>query len=137
MPHRPTITHGNQIAAYSASIDTVMMPNRNQFHRVEGYYSTLFHELVHSTGHRNRLHRPAVHDINFGSEKYSKEELIAEIGAAFLCGHTGIENQKTLENTSAYVKSWVEKLENDKKLIVTAASAAQKAVDYIVGEQEV
>jgi antirestriction protein ArdC len=99
----------------------------------------LYHELVHSTGHKSRLSRIGiVNSDGFGGEKYSQEELVAEIGAAFMCGMLGIED-KTLDNSAAYVNSWLKKLRNDKRLVFFAASQAQKAVDYITGntkEQE-
>jgi len=136
MRGRPNIDHGHLQAGYNPKTDTVIMPYKTRFSTMEGYYSVLFHELTHSTGHRMRLYRPAIHDIRFGSELYSEEELVAEIGAAFLCGKAQIENQKTIENTSAYINHWLQKLKDDKKLVVSAASKAQKAVDYIIGEEK-
>ena len=106
------------------------MPPRVQFENEEEYYSTLFHEIVHSTGHKSRLNRPGMENIEFGSETYSKEELIAEMGAAFLCAYSGIE-QATIHNSTAYIQNWLEHLKNDKKLVIQAAQKAQKAVDYI------
>jgi antirestriction protein ArdC len=111
----------------------VHLPALTVFNSTEEHYSTLYHELVHSTGHKTRLDRTGIKDINFGSETYSKEELIAEIGSAFLCGMTGIEN-KTLNNSSAYIAGWLKKLKDDKKLVVMAAAQAQKAVDHITNE---
>ena len=95
------------------------------------YYSTLFHELVHSTGHSTRLDRfkdalPA----HFGSQSYSKEELVAEMGAAFLCGSSGIVD-RVIDNSAAYIASWTRRLKKDPKLVVMAAAQAQKAADYI------
>lgn len=107
------------------------MPNRVQFENEEEYYSTLFHEATHSTGHKSRLNRPGMEHISFGSEIYSKEELIAEMGAAFLCTQTGIEHA-TIKNSAAYIQNWLEHLRNDKKLVLQAAQKAQKAVDYIL-----
>ena len=99
----------------------------------ESYHSTLFHELTHSTGHANRLARPGIVDaIHFGSDSYGREELIAEMGAAFLCGEAGIETA-TLENSAAYVAGWLAAIRKDARLVVTAAAAAQKAVDHILG----
>ncbi len=136
MPHKPKIFHGGNKACYYPSKDTVAMPVKESFHSIERYYGTAFHELVHSTGHVSRLNRKGINDISaFGSETYSKEELIAEIGASFLCGITGIENQ-TISNQASYVGSWLSKLRNDKKLIITAASQAQKAADYIMNRKE-
>ena len=132
MPYAPKIEHGGDRACYSPSPDRVKMPVRNSFNSPEGYYSTMFHELVHSTGHKSRLDRGFSADPQpFGSEDYSKEELVAEVGAAMLCGVVGIEN--TISNSAAYLKSWLGALRNDSKLIVCAAAKAQKAADCIRG----
>ena len=134
MPNPPKIEFdGGNRAFYRPLNDSVHLPLRKVFLSAEEYYSTLFHELVHSTGHGSRLNRPGIQDVNFGSEKYSKEELIAEIGAAFLCGTTGIE-KKTIQNSAAYVQNWLNALKDDKKLVVLAAAQAQKAVDYVTGQ---
>ena len=123
-------------AWYQPSTDTVGIPSRSLFSSVEEYYSTLFHELTHSTGHASRLGREGIEQLNtFGSESYSKEELVAEMGAAMLCGLTGLA-PKTLENSAAYLKTWLSVLKPDSRMVVTAASAAQKAVDYIVGKAQ-
>lgn len=126
----PPIIHEGNSACYSPSRDRIKMPPRIQFENEEEYYSTLFHEIVHSTGHKSRLSRPGMKNIEFGSETYSKEELIAEMGAAFLCAYSGIE-QATIHNSTAYIQNWLEHLKNDKKLVIQAAQKAQKAVDYI------
>jgi antirestriction protein ArdC len=111
------------------------MPSIGLFRSSEEYYSTLFHELTHSTGHKSRVGREGFEPIHsFGSESYSKEELVAEVGAAMLCGVTGIEN-RTIENSAAYLRTWIERLKSDSRMIVTAASAAQMAADYILGTQ--
>ena len=107
----------------------------NAFNSVEEYYSTLFHELTHSTGHPKRVGRDGIEKLNtFGSESYSKEELVAEMGAAMLCGVAGIE-RKTLSNSAAYLKSWMDVLKSDSRMVVSAASQAQKAADYILGKE--
>jgi antirestriction protein ArdC len=107
------------------------MPARGLFHSSEEFYSTLFHELTHSTGHASRVGREGIEQLNtFGSESYSREELVAEMGAAMLCGVTGIA-PSTIENSAAYLKTWITRLKADSKLVVQAASAAQKACDYI------
>lgn len=95
------------------------------------YYSTLFHELIHSTGHESRLNR--TFGDRFGDELYSKEELVAEMGAAFLCAIAGIANEHTDRNTTGYIQNWIEKLEEDNRLIVHATANAQRAVDLILG----
>ncbi|HEV2693406.1 MAG TPA: zincin-like metallopeptidase domain-containing protein [Verrucomicrobiae bacterium] len=133
MPMRPEIKHGLDKAYYSPRTDMVAMPNRKRFTTDAGYHSTLFHELIHSTGHQSRLNRPTLTEsAGFGSNPYCKEELIAEMGAAFLCGQAGIAEQ-ILENSAAYIQNWLEQLQNDKKLIVQAAAQAQRAADFILG----
>ena len=126
MPHPPVMKQGvGGRAFYRSSEDVVYMP------RAE-YYSTLFHELVHSTGHETRLNRrPSTERRSFGDEAYSKEELVAEMGASFLCATAGIEDA-TLDNSAAYIQGWLKALRDDKKLVILAAAAAQKASDYIL-----
>lgn len=127
----PPVIHGGDCASYSPAFDRIQMPSRTNFESEEEYYSTLFHEEIHSTGHKSRLKRFESGSASFGSETYSKEELIAEMGAAFLCAYSGIENT-TIKNSGAYVRSWLERLKSDKKLVVQAAQKAQKAADYIL-----
>lgn len=130
MPNSPRMEQSNA-AWYRPSTDTVGMPSKSLFGNAEEYYSTLFHELTHSTGHASRVGRDGIEDIaSFGSESYSKEELIAEMGAAFLCGLTSI-SPATLSNSASYLQHWIKRLRGDSKLLVSAASAAQKASDYI------
>jgi antirestriction protein ArdC len=131
MPNRPVFEQDSR-AFYRPSTDTVGTPARSAFDSVEAYYSTLFHELTHSTGHPSRVGREGIMEHNpFGSEDYSKEELVAEMGAAMLCGVAGIES-RTLDNSAAYLQSWISRLKSDSRLIVSAASQAQKAADYIL-----
>jgi antirestriction protein ArdC len=118
-------------AYYRPGTDSVHMPARSRFVDAPHYYSTLFHELVHSTGHGSRLNR--TFGAHFGDELYSKEELVAEMGAAYLCAIAGIANEHTDRNTTAYIRSWISRLEEDNRLIVQAAANAQKAIDLIVG----
>jgi antirestriction protein ArdC len=133
MPNAPRMEQSNA-AWYRPSSDTVGMPARNLFSSAEEYYSTLFHELTHSTGHASRIGREGIEILNtFGSESYSKEELVAEMGAAMLCGMTSIA-PATLQNSASYLKTWIERLKSDSRLLVSAASAAQKASDYILGK---
>ena len=133
MPQRPVIKHGMVRAIYSPSEDCVGMPERERFERAENYYSTLFHELIHATGHKSRLNRATLTEkAGYGSNHYAKEELIAEMGAAFLCGQAEIV-ERTIDNSAAYIKNWLEQLQNDKTLIVSAATQAQKAADFILG----
>ena len=126
------IIHRKQDEAfYSPCCDEIALPLKEQFIDEHSYYSTLFHEMVHSTGHESRLDR-----LNkmaaFGSQEYSKEELIAEIGAAALINIAGIETEKVFKNSTSYIQGWLRTLKNDKKLIVTATGKAQKAIDYIL-----
>ena len=133
MPARPAIRYAGSVACYRPADDTVCMPERERFDGPEPCYSTLFHELVHSTGHPSRLNRATLTDAApFGSRTYGKEELIAEMGAAFLCGFSGIENG-TIENSAAYIAGWLRTIREDKRLVVHAAAAAQRAADFILG----
>ena len=133
MPQRPEIKHGMSRAFYSPREDCVGLPMRERFERAEGYYATLFHELVHATGHESRLNRVTLTEkAGFGSNPYCKEELIAEMGAAFLCGQAEIA-ERTIDNSAAYLQGWLEQLRSDKTLIVSAAAQAQKAADFILG----
>lgn len=137
MPQRPTIEHGGDRAYYLPMLDTVHVPHPSQFISIEEYFSTVFHELTHSSGSLNRLARPGVVDAAaFASHTYCKEELVAEFGAAYLCGMSGIAPQ-TLDNSAAYIAHWVERLHKDKSLVIQAASQAQRAVDFILGKTPV
>jgi len=130
LPEVP-VMEGSQIAAYSPSRDTVMMPDIRQFENSEGYYCTLFHELTHWTGSEKRLGRFTKNDGGmFGSQSYSKEELVAEFGAAFLCAVAGTE-QPILENAAAYIAGWKKRIKEDPKLLVQAAGKAQKAANWL------
>jgi antirestriction protein ArdC len=127
LPEQPRLkrTQKNR-AFYAPTTDVINMPYRRQFASPEEYYCTLFHELIHWTGHPARLNR--LEPAQFGSEPYSKEELIAEIGAAFLCAHAGIDRPQVTQNSAAYLQSWIDALKGDTTLILHAAGAAQKAV---------
>lgn len=134
----PPIIHAGDSAGYSPSLDRIKMPGRIQFESEEEFYCTLFHELIHSTGHQSRLNRTDLKSGRFGDEPYAREELIAEMGAAFLCARSGI-GHATNKNSGAYIRNWLMQLRNDKKLVIQAAQKAQKAVDYILApaaEQE-
>jgi antirestriction protein ArdC len=137
MPQRPPISYGGDRAFYSPQRDSVQMPHKESFHREDFYYSTLFHELVHSTGSKTRLDRAGVRGFDyFGSNQYSQEELIAELGATMLSNRAGIE-QELIGNSAAYIQSWLTVLKADKKILFTSSSAAQKAVDFILDEKYV
>ena len=132
----PTIEHGGNSAFYSAALDYVRMPQRGQFKSSELYYGALFHELAHSTGHESRLNRDTmISPKPFGSEDYSKEELVAELASAFLRGQAGIEPDVTY--SAGYIENWLQALRNDRKLLVSAAAQAQKASDRILGVEPV
>lgn len=132
MPNMPVIDlMGGGRAYYHPATDSIHLPSLSAFQSAEAYYGTLFHELVHSTGHAKRLAREGIVASNgFGSEVYSKEELIAELGASFLCSEGDIIG-KTIDASASYIAGWLKALKNDKKLIVVAAAQAQRAVDYI------
>jgi antirestriction protein ArdC len=135
MPRVPEIVHREARAYYRLDVDLVNMPQPTSFESSEEYYSTLFHELTHSTGHPSRVDRESVRVISaFGSHEYSKEELIAEMGAAFLSGITGI-SPVTIDSSASYIGHWMNALEGNHRLVVHAGAAAQKAVDYITGDQ--
>lgn len=135
MPDRPAIEIAGSQPCYIPASDKVIIPEIIRFHSSGEYYSALFHELTHSTGHAKRLARDGIVNADsFGSSSYSREELVAEMGAAFLCAYCGIDN--TLENSAAYVQGWLKALRNDSKLAIKAASQAQKAANYILNIQE-
>ena len=123
-------------AFYSPAFDYIQVPCKEQYRNVEEFYSTLFHEMVHSTGHKTRLDRlESGANTHFGTESYSKEELVAEIGSASIMNLLGIETKKSFRNSSAYIQNWLHVLRGDKKFIVSASSKAEKAVKYIMNEQ--
>jgi antirestriction protein ArdC len=132
MPNKPEIRFVENEACYYPTEDYINMPDMECFAQSEAYYSTLFHELVHSTGHSSRLNREGITEpTNFGSYLYSTEELIAELGACYLQSHTGAIYDN-LANSAAYIKHWLSKLRDDKRCIVYASNCAQKATDYIL-----
>ncbi len=122
-------------AYYRPITDTVVVPEIGQFEHIEEYYSTLFHELTHSTGSASRLNRIKVGIAHFGNEEYSKEELVAEIGAATLVNMAGLETKKSFNNSAAYIEGWSRALRDNVKMIVEASGKAAKAVDYILGKR--
>ena len=135
MPQRPPIRHDAPEAYYAPARDYVNLPRPETFDTPENYYAVAFHELTHATGHESRLNRPGVSGNTlaaFGSGDYSREELVAEMSSAYLCAEAGIES--TLSNSAAYLKGWLEVLRGDTRMIVTAASAAQRAADFVLGQ---
>jgi antirestriction protein ArdC len=131
MPDKPRILHKDNLAYYNPLQDFVNMPKQKVFKTPSGYYSTLFHELVHSTGHHSRLSREGMIQMTeFGSKPYSLEELVAEMGACYLQSYTGIETE--FDNSTAYIQGWLNQLENNRRFIFSAAKMAQDAIDYIL-----
>jgi antirestriction protein ArdC len=131
----PALEHGGSQAYYRPSEDIVKMPEPTRFRTSEEYYSTLFHEYAHSTGHSKRLDRKLDSDPKpFGTPDYGKEELVAEMAAAFLCGQAGI-TPTVIENQTAYLQGWLKTLNADKKLVIGAAGQAQRAADWIRNER--
>ncbi|AMJ64006.1 ArdC family protein [Hymenobacter sp. PAMC 26628] len=130
----PRINHGGSEAFYRTSTDLVTMPEASNFHTAEDYYLTFFHELAHSTGNSKRLDRATLTEkADFGSETYAKEELVAELSAAFLGNAAGIDMSLTLPSSASYIANWLQALRNDKRLVISAASQAQKAANHILG----
>ena len=134
-PNSPTLEHGGSSAHYVPSQDHVQMPNANQFFDIDSYYKTLFHELIHSTGHSSRLKRKSLVDIKrSGDELYSKEELVAEIGAWYLTGLCNLDPKDNMINSQAYINGWVKKLQEQEKEVIYAMSQALKGVELIIGK---
>jgi antirestriction protein ArdC len=132
----PAIRHGDSRAYYTPGTDIISVPAMQAFEDAESYYRTLFHELVHGTGHRTRLERDGVaNPARFASHEYSEEELIAEMGASMLAGFSGIATAEADENSAAYLRFWLKKLRSEPKLLEMSGRAAQKAVDLIRGTQ--
>lgn len=127
------IVQKSNSAFFRCSSDSVTVPLREQFKEISEFYSTLFHELIHSTGHPSRLNR-LKGGIHNASERYSREELVAEIGAATCLSRLGIECVDTQENSAAYLKSWARFLSGDPKAFVVAAGRAEKAIELIFGD---
>lgn len=132
MPERPPIQFEGYDAYYNPGKDLVNVPDIKFFESSESYYATLFHELIHSTGHEKRLDRKeGMKNIAFGSDKYCTEELIAEIGACFLEAKAGISDGD-FQNNAAYINGWLQRLKQDSRFIVFASSQAQKAADFVL-----
>jgi len=125
-----SVKRGHQ-AVYSPTLDTIKMPEMDQFASSDEYYSTLFHEAAHSTGHKSRLDRLG---IGMGKENYAREELIAEMAACMLMSQLGLETNGSFRNNAAYIQNCLKALKYDVRLVVVAAGAAEKAVRMINGE---
>lgn len=123
-------------AFYRPSDDLVVVPMLGQYSVTEEYYSTTFHELTHSTMTESRCNRKKENKkVAYGSADYSREELVAELGSAMLCTIAKLNSEKTFKNSVAYIQGWLHSLANDNKMIVWAASRAEKAAQYILGEE--
>jgi len=126
------INKGQDFAFYSPITDHIGVPNLEQFDTDSDYYSTLLHELTHWTGHKDRCNRDQTG--RYGTEDYAKEELVAEVGSAFLCQLLQIE--KTVRNDHAkYLNSWIELIQDESRAMITAFSQAQKAIDFLEQSQ--
>lgn len=122
-------------AFYSPAGDFIQVPEKGQYKDIESFYDVLFHEMTHSTGHKSRLNRLET-DVHFSKkENYSKEELVAELGSAFIMNMLGLETKKTSRNSAAYIQSWIKVFKNDPRFIVSAAGKAEKAVKFILNEE--
>jgi antirestriction protein ArdC len=133
LAHGPTLRHlPGDCAAYHPATDTIRLPQRSQFRSAEHYYATAFHEAAHSTGHQSRLNRPGIAAFDhFGSDKYAREELVAEMTSSILCAETGIDHPQLFDNSAAYMSSWLSALNHDHNLVVPAAAQAQRGRDLI------
>ena len=127
----------NDRAVYCPATDTIEIPSVKRFPNKADWFHTIFHELGHSTGSADRLNREGIAEkIEPGSEKYAKEELIAELCASFLSNEAGTLGDVQFKNSSSYLKSWITRLQNNPKVIVMACAAAQKACRFVLGERE-
>jgi antirestriction protein ArdC len=120
--------------AYLPTRDIIEMPEMDRFESPEAYYAAFFHEMTHWTGHSSRLNRPGITEpVRFGSERYSREELTAEMGSAFLCAMAGID-MPVLDNSAAYIAGWLRHIRNGSAVdVVRAAGDAQRAADWLMG----
>jgi len=133
MKNPPALRHNEARAYYRPSTDSVNMPKPELFASPAEYYSVLFHELTHATSHSSRLNRELNGLAAFGSAAYGREELVAEMGAAFLSGHAGILHH-TVDNSAAYLENWIKAIKGEPRMVVIAAAQAQKAADYILNQ---
>jgi antirestriction protein ArdC len=128
----PEIRFGEHFAYYSPKDDYIGMLDRHIFIDDPSYYAVLFHEMIHATGHKTRLNRFKTDRQDVAhQDSYGKEELVAEMGAGFLCGVAGIEH---IESCASYLQNWIDTLKGDVSLLVKAGSMAQKATDYVLGK---
>jgi len=130
----PKVEFGFDQASYAPGIDRIKIPDITQFVSPEEYYSTFFHELVHSTGHRTRLGRKF--DLHPSSERYGREELVAEMGSAILSWDCQIATDKMQDNQASYLANWISAIKGEPNMVVWAGGKAQRAVDYMMGASE-
>jgi antirestriction protein ArdC len=133
----PTLIHDQVARAYyQAEPDVIHLPKMADHVSTGEYYSTLFHEAGHSTGHKSRLDRDGIREFgHFGDNLYSKEELVAEMTATMVCAEAGIDTDAVFDNSAAYIGGWLRKLGEDNKLLISAASKASHAADLILGRE--
>ena len=132
---RPALFHSGGAAFYAAGLDAIQLPPRASFEGTNAYYQVLFHEAIHSTGAKARLNRSTLTQAGkFGDANYSQEELVAEMGGAMLLARSGLE--PAYENSGAYLRGWLKALNDDQRLVVVAAQAAEKAARYVLAERE-
>ena len=122
------LSHESDRAFYKPMTDSISMPNSDQFSTLSAYYQTLMHEMIHSTGHDSRANR--IETTSFGADKYAKEELVAEFGAAFMCANTGVPLDES--QSAAYLKGWAKRCKAEPKLLYSAANAAHYAANMIM-----
>ena len=128
----PELKFNGTSPTYNKDKDLICMPKKGSFTTPEDFYNTLFHEFAHSTGHSDRLNRRTLVELeSYGSETYSKEELVAELASSMLCGHCGVE-QKTIDNSASYISGWLDKLKANPRMLMASARMAEKAFDHIV-----
>lgn len=138
MPQKPIVSHSGSRACYMPATDKVVIPERSRFDQSEAYYSTMFHELAHATGHQSRLNRPGIVKVAaFGTETYSREELCAELASSYLLRHCGQFSGEELKQSASYIAGWSEYIKSDPRAFVVAAGHAHKAAEFILGESEV
>jgi antirestriction protein ArdC len=132
--HGPQLEHvAGDRADYNWRTDTIRLPRPEQFRTPEGYYATAFHECGHSTGHQSRLARHGIVGFDhYGSDRYAKEELIAQMTSSILCAQTSIDTADEFSNSAGYIASWLRALHDDKKLVVSSAVQAQRACDLVI-----
>ena len=133
-PRGPRLVHQDRIPCYKPSLDYIVLPEKKQFISISKYYSTLFHEMIHSTGHADRLDRK-LNEGAFNRHSYSREELVAEIGAAYLSNVADLPEQD-IDNHASYIQSWMHALKNNPKWIVWASSRAEQACRLILNEKD-